>query len=136
MASLKYNTLPGPPQKLGDQYYYSQTVDLGDGIVKCSGQGGWDPVTGEVATNAREQVELTIRNTDKVLKAAGLRGWDDVYLIRSFHVDIDETLLMVDDVLRKRITGHRPAWTAVGVTRLALSTMEIEIEVEPKRSGT
>ncbi|KAK6209982.1 transposase [Colletotrichum tabaci] len=59
------------------------------GSCICSGQGGWHPETGALEANdSDKQVQLAIENVDIVLKAAGLRGWDDVYLLRSYHCDI------------------------------------------------
>ncbi|TQN65436.1 hypothetical protein CSHISOI_10002, partial [Colletotrichum shisoi] len=55
------------------------SVDLGNGTDKCSGPGGWHPETAALdANDSDKQVQLAIENVDIVLKAAGLRGWDDV----------------------------------------------------------
>lgn len=129
MSALKYYNDEGAGQQNSDSYHYSQAVVLGD-IVKCSGQGGWD-ITGKLDANDTEgQVELAFQNVVRVLQAAGLRGWEDVYSVRSYHVDIDASLEFVVDRLKKRCPGHRPIFTVIGVTRLALPEMLIEIEVE------
>ncbi|KAM3528100.1 hypothetical protein MY4038_006058 [Beauveria bassiana] len=136
MASLQFKTPPGAAEKHSDLGHYSQSVDLGNGIVKCSGQGGWHPETGALdATDSSKQVALAMENVDIVLKNAGLRGWEDVYLLRSYHCDITASWEPTAEALRKRIPGHRPIWTAVGVPRLAFPEMLIELEVEAKRQG-
>ncbi|CAI7662212.1 unnamed protein product [Penicillium palitans] len=104
-------------------------VVLGN-IVKCSGQGGWDQTGALDADNIPGQVDLAFQNVDRVLQAAGLRGWEDVYSIRSYHVNIDSSFDLTVKKLKERIPDHRPIWTAIAVPQLAFSAMRIEIEVE------
>ncbi|KAI8210360.1 RutC family protein [Colletotrichum sp. SAR 10_76] len=134
MASLKFNNPPGAAQKHSDLGHYSQSVDLGNGIIKCSGQGGWDPEHGTLdANDSKKQVALAMENVDIVLKAAGLRGWEDVYSLRSYHCDIRTSWEQTAEALKKRIPNHRPIWTAVAVPHLAFPAMLIELEVEARR---
>ncbi|KAJ4153665.1 hypothetical protein LMH87_010145 [Akanthomyces muscarius] len=136
MSAEKYNNPPGAAQKHSDLGHYSQSVDLGNGAIKCSGQGGWDPETGALdANDSDNQIELAMKNVDVVLKAAGLRGWEDVYLLRSYHCDIRTSWAPTAEALRQRIPGHRPVWTAIGVANLAFPAMLIELEVEARRSS-
>ena len=133
MASFKYFIPEGASKQWSLDYHYSQAIDVGNGLVKVSGQGGWNTETGEFATDPQTEVELTLENIEKVLKAAGLRGWEDVYYVRSFHIDINTTLPLLGEGLKKRMPNHIPAATAVGVTQLAIPTMNLEVEVEAKR---
>ncbi|POS70935.1 endoribonuclease L-psp family protein [Diaporthe helianthi] len=129
MSSLKYYNDRGAGQRLSDICHFSQAVVIGD-TVKCSGQGGWT-IGGEVDPyDIRGQVNLAFDNVDRVLQAAGLRGWEDVYSVRSYHVGMDSSYNYVSAKLRKRIPGHRPIWTALAVPRLAFPEMMIELEVE------
>ncbi|KAK7703764.1 hypothetical protein SLS57_010801 [Botryosphaeria dothidea] len=114
---------------MADLCHYSQAVVLGD-IVKCAGQGGWTNTGALDADDVPGQVELAFENVDRVLRKVGLRGWEDVYSVRSYHVDIDASFEKMVEALRQRIPGHRPVWTAIAVPRLAFSAMRIEIEVE------
>ncbi|KAI8655920.1 hypothetical protein NCS55_01245400 [Fusarium keratoplasticum] len=132
MSSFRCIVPPGPSAEWSTAYHYSQAVDLGNGSFKISGQGGWNE-NSEIASEPQKEVELTIQHIDDVLKAVGLRGWEDVYYMRSYHTDIDTTLPIIAEVLKKRIPGHRPGSTAIGVTRLALPTMTLEIEVDAKK---
>ncbi|KAJ5656577.1 hypothetical protein N7507_008527 [Penicillium longicatenatum] len=129
MSSLTYINEKGAGQKHSDLCHYSQAVILGN-IVKCAGQGGWNENGDLNANDVHGQVNLAFENVDKVLQAAGLRGWEDVYSIRSYHVDIDSSFDHVVSSLKKRISEHRPIWTALAVPRLAFPSMKIEIEVE------
>ncbi|KAJ5671343.1 YjgF-like protein [Penicillium longicatenatum] len=137
MSSLTYTNEKGAGQKHSDLCLYSQAVVIhGTNIVKCSGQGGW-PNSGELnANDVNRQVELAFENVDRVLQAVGLRGWEDVYLIRSYQVDMGVSYDHFVKTLKARIPGHPPIWTAISVPRLAFPTMLIEIEVEAYNSRT
>ncbi|RAL04551.1 YjgF-like protein [Aspergillus ibericus CBS 121593] len=129
MSTQTYINDPGAGQKLSDLCHYSQAVILGD-IIKCAGQGGWT-ATGDLdSSDIQREVDLAFDNVDRVLQACGLRGWEDVYAVRSYHVDMDASYERVVEKLKTRIPGHRPIWTALAVPRLAFPEMLIEIEVE------
>ncbi|KAG8757094.1 hypothetical protein FRC11_004811, partial [Ceratobasidium sp. 423] len=132
MTSLRYINYGGAGQVISDECHYSQAVIIGD-IVKLSGQGGWDENGKTDPNNPKGQVDLAFDNIEKALRAAGLRGLEDVYAIRSYHYPIDETFNYTVEQLKRRIPGHRPAWTAIGVARLAFPQMKVEIEVEAYR---
>lgn len=132
MSSLTYTNEAGAGQKHSDEGHYSQAVTLPAtaDIVKCAGQGGWDNTGYCDADNIKLQIDNAFDNVDRVLQAVGLRGWEDVYSVRSFHVDTDESWPLMVEKLKKRVPGHRPIWTAIGVPTLAFPPMKIEIEVE------
>ncbi|KAJ5122133.1 uncharacterized protein N7443_002236 [Penicillium atrosanguineum] len=112
MSSLTYTTDPtGPGQQASETYHYSQSVILPSGIVKS-------------------QIDLAFANVDRVLQSHGLRGWEDVYLWRSYAVGMDEAMQYLVPKIRERVPAHRPVWTALSVPRLGLEKMLIEIEVE------
>ena len=89
MSSLKYINEQGAGQKHSDLCHYSQVVVIGN-IAKLSGQGGWDE-TGELEQyDWKQQIDNAFNNVDRVLQAAGLRGWEDVrfevHLSRLCHI--------------------------------------------------
>jgi enamine deaminase RidA (YjgF/YER057c/UK114 family) len=131
MSNLKYFNDEGPGQTHSDLFHFSQAVIVGDtGIVKCSGQGGWDS-TGKLDINdMKGQVELAFQNVDTVLQTAGLRGWEDVYLFRTYATNMGPAMEHIVAKLKTRLPNHRPCWTALSVPSLALPEMLIEIEVE------
>ncbi|KAF5673433.1 endoribonuclease l-psp family [Fusarium heterosporum] len=118
MASFSYITPPGFLEVLSDANHYSQAVDLGNGIFKISGQGGFSE-NGEFPSDVKQEVEQTIQNVDHVLKAAGLRG----------------TLPLMTELLKERIPDNRPGSVVAGIARLALPVMRIEIEVDAKKQA-
>ncbi|KAK4893229.1 hypothetical protein LTR27_008350 [Elasticomyces elasticus] len=77
MSSLQYINEEGAGQKHSDACHYSQCVVLGN-IVKCSGQGGWDTEGNLDVNDWKGQIDLAFENVDRVLRAAGLRGWEDL----------------------------------------------------------
>lgn len=145
MAHLKYTDATPLGAQFGAMCHYSQAVTLPSGIIKLSGQGGWDPLTGSLAKDgaAEEgkafldvatQIDHALASIEVILRDAGCTTdpWSSVYLIRSYHVDLtsDAFFTMVAKIREKCGEGHRPVWTAVGVERLGLEGMMVEIEVE------
>lgn len=137
MSSLKYINEPGAGQKHSDLCHYSQATVLNPGstIIKCSGQGGWTNAGDLDPNNIKGQVDLAFENVDRVLQASGLRGWEDVYLVRSYHVGMRASYDHVVEKLKQRAPGHRPVWTAISVPELAFPDMRIEIEVEAVKAN-
>lgn len=123
MAQRKLLVPPGT-EMMRDQYHFSQGVQVGD-TVYVSGQGGWDAGF-KLAATVAEQARQAFRNMERVLKAAGA-SLDDVVDVTSFHLDMDQMDAVVG-VLKEVFPHHQPAWTAVGVTRLAMPAMLIEIK--------
>ena len=78
------------------------------------------------------EIRQAFENVDVAVKIAGGAGWSDVYKIRTYHtLPLDEKLLeiMVAE-LRKWCPDHQPLWTCIGVAKLALDGMNVEIEVK------
>ncbi|RAL07050.1 YjgF-like protein [Aspergillus homomorphus CBS 101889] len=130
MASLTYVNEDGAGQKYSDLCHYSQPVLLPGKIVKYAGQGGWTNSGSLDASDTRKQIDLAFGNVDRVLQTAGIKGWEDVYLVRTYHVDLDTSYDYLVKKLKKRIPEHRPVWTAISIARLAFPEMLIEVEVE------
>ncbi|TQV97044.1 l-psp endoribonuclease family [Cordyceps javanica] len=129
MSELEYFAYPGKGQMNLKRFGYNQAVRIHDRI-ECSGQGGWDPTTGIYKKEINEQIDQAFANVELNLKNAGGQGWSQVYRIVSYHVPInDEALEAMTRNLDRYMPGHRPIWTAVGVTRLAEDDFRVEIEV-------
>lgn len=80
MSALKYINEPGAGQHLSDSYGYSQAV-LINNTAKLSGQGGWDNEGNLEQYDWKQQITNAFDNVERVLKAAGFRGWEDVRLV-------------------------------------------------------
>lgn len=128
MSNLQYSNYPGTESN-SESFHYSQAVKVGN-IVKTSGQGGWD-TTGAITNDLNAQVVAAFENVEKALKSMDSRlSWQDVFAVRSYHLNMDETFEIMTDNFKKRIPGHRPIWTCVQIGKLGIEGMAIEIEVE------
>lgn len=79
------------------------------------------------------QVELTMANIETMLTTAGM-GWSDVLRMTIYTTDVDAAFAAYGGILgRLASVGATPPATLVGVTRLAIPGMEIEIEVTAGR---
>lgn len=105
---------------------YSQAVRAG-GLIFTAGQM---PVDSQVQVvgpgDIRVQTRQTFENLKAVLAAAGATLGDVVELV-SYHTDMAD-LGAVMEVKAGYIPVDFPAWTAVGVTALALPGQLIEIK--------
>ncbi|KAF2670935.1 YjgF-like protein [Microthyrium microscopicum] len=116
------------------EVHMSQSVRVGDRI-EISGQGKFGILnTLEVpCANQRlqAQIENAFANVDLALKNAGAsKGVGQAYKVVSYHCPLGEktTELMVK-AFRKHFPDHRPLWTEIGVAKLGLPDMKVEIEV-------
>ncbi|KAB8272872.1 Endoribonuclease L-PSP/chorismate mutase-like protein [Aspergillus minisclerotigenes] len=129
MSHLTYYNYPGVGERNRQNFKYSQAVRISDRI-ECSGQGGWDPETGEFYKEINAQIDQAFANVDLAVKTAGGKGWAQVYRVNSYHVPINnEALEAMVRNFRKWMPDHEPLWTCVGVTRLGEDDMRVEIEV-------
>ncbi|KAH8881231.1 endoribonuclease L-psp family protein [Thozetella sp. PMI_491] len=129
MSNLSYYTYPNWGEKLRENIHYSQAVRIGDRI-ECSGQGGWDPDTGEMKTDLAEEVDQAFRNVDLTLRSAGGKGWSQVFRINLYQtINTPEFIDRIIENLRKWLPDHQPILTGVVVKELHLPTMHIELEV-------
>lgn len=97
---------------------------MGD-TVWISGQLGIGP-DGKAGATIEDQTRLAFQNLARVLEAAGGTLADVVELI-TYHLAMDD-LPKVAAVKAEFISQDFPAWTAVGVTQLALPETLIEVK--------
>ncbi|KAJ0385532.1 hypothetical protein COL922a_006199 [Colletotrichum nupharicola] len=77
-----------------------------------------------------QAIDQAFDNVDFVLKDAGGKGWEQVAVVRSYHVDLsDKAQEAMLRNFRRWLPGHKALWTAVGVKKLGDETMLVEIEV-------
>jgi enamine deaminase RidA (YjgF/YER057c/UK114 family) len=126
MARPTYIVPKGVGEHMRDNYHYSQGVLVGDRL-QVTGQGGWDEAF-VIPEDPGQQIRNSFENIAGVLAEAG-SSWNDVVEIVSYHVgDIDDGILgTVVEELRERCPSHQPLWTVLGVARLALPPMKVEI---------
>jgi enamine deaminase RidA (YjgF/YER057c/UK114 family) len=125
---------PQEVERLYDRLHFSQGVRVGD-TVWVSGQVGVDdrfqPLEGMEA-----QARKAFENLKRVLATAGA-SLADVVELTSFHIDLRGEMAAFSRVKDEYFAADFPAWTAVGVTQLALEPLRVEIRaVAVVGSGT
>ncbi|EXJ78172.1 hypothetical protein A1O3_09333 [Capronia epimyces CBS 606.96] len=127
--NVTFTDYAGPGEYNRKVFSYSQAVRIGS-VIKCSGQGGWDDQGTLAKGDIKQQVQYAFDNLEKCIKEAGGKGWSDVYAVRSWHTNLDESFPVIVEQFKKAMPDHAPIWTCVGVASLAIPGMEIEIDCE------
>ncbi len=110
---------------------FSQAVELTDPVrlLFCSGQAAIGPDGPPVTvTTMDEQVQLALQNVATVLESSGMTP-ADVVKVTLYTTDVDEFAAAYATHARALFGDNLPASTLVGVTRLALPELKVEIEV-------
>jgi len=71
------------------------------------------------------------QNIEKALKHAGLKDpFSNIISFRSYHVNNHHKgLEMMVKQMKKLFKNHQPLWTMLGIQKLAIPEMKIEVEV-------
>ena len=109
-----------------DNFHFSQAVRSG-GLLFCSGQIGTNQDR-SVPDSAEDEFRNAWRAVGEVLKAAGL-GFEDVVEYTSYHVGLSEHIRAFMKTRDEVLSEPWPAWTAIGITELALRGARVEIRV-------
>jgi len=119
-------TLINPPgtERLYERSHFSQGVRVGD-TIWVSGQVGIDEHM-QAGAGMEAQARLAFENLKAVLSAAGAT-LADVVELTTFHIDLRGEMRDFARVKDAYFPADYPAWTAVGVTQLALEPLRIEI---------
>ena len=115
---------PKETQPMYDAFHFSQANRVGD-TIWVSGQVGIDSSLSPAAGMAA-QARLAFEGLKRTLAEAGA-SLDDVVELTTFHIDLrgemDEFASLKDEYFPR----NYPAWTAVGVTQLALPDLRVEV---------
>lgn len=118
--------LVNPPgtEAIYENWHFSQAIRVGD-MVWVSGQVGIDEnlTPGE---GIEAQARLAFQNLERVLAGAG-GSLADVVEIVTFHTSMKD-IAGFSKVKSEFIPEDYPAWTAVGVTELAMPEWLIEVK--------
>jgi enamine deaminase RidA (YjgF/YER057c/UK114 family) len=114
-----------------DQFQFVQANDVSGAqrVLFCSGQTSVDAEGRALhQEDMRAQIARAFDNLETVLNRAGLQ-LSDVVRLNYYTTDVDE-FIRANDVTVKRLkeAGCRPASTLLGVTRLAVPDLLVEIE--------
>ncbi|NJN50432.1 MAG: RidA family protein [Gammaproteobacteria bacterium] len=108
---------PEGSQALYDQFHFSQAVKSGD-LLLCSGQIGTEG-RGSVPSDLATEFRNAFNAVGRVLAHAGL-SFDDIVEYTTYHVGLQKTLPTFMQVRDEFIKAPWPAWTAIGISELAV----------------
>ena len=125
--------IPASMQSFYDGYHFAPAVVDGE-HVRCSGVIGLNLADGNVPDDPATQFALAFDNLNEVLTEAKV-GFDDIIEMTTFHIGLQghlETFLEVKD---RYMNEPYPAWTAIGISELAIPGGIVEIRVTARRPG-
>jgi len=120
-------SLINPPgsEAIYNTFHLSQAVRVGD-TIWVSGQVGLESNMAPAPT-VEAQTRIAFASLKAVLEAAGATLADLVELT-SFHTDLHGEIAAFSAVKDEFIKDRFPAWTALGVSQLAMPGLKIEIK--------
>lgn len=113
-------------QPMYDAHHFAPAVIDGEHL-RCSGMIGIRPDM-SVAEDPRAQFTQAFENLRGLLAEAGLT-FADVTDITSYHVGLQQHVQVFGEVKDEFVAAPYPAWTAVGVTELAVPGALVEIQI-------
>ena len=119
--------VPAGDESLYDRFHFAQAVRTTNGLVVCSGQIGTD-AKGGVPDDPAEELRNAWRKVEQVLAAADLT-LADVQEYTTFHVGLQEHMGVFMQVRDEFLQEPWPAWTAIGITELAVPGARCEIRI-------
>ncbi len=111
---------------LYDRWHFSQAVRSGN-LLLCSGQIGTD-ASGGVPAEFLDEAHNAWAAVGRVLEAAGLDA-SAIVEFTSYHVGLQPTLPAFMKARDAFLREPWPAWTAIGVSELAVPGARLEIRV-------
>jgi enamine deaminase RidA (YjgF/YER057c/UK114 family) len=107
-----------------EQYHFAPAVKDGDRLF-CSGVIGLGP-DGKPSSDPEAQFTQAFETLSAVLATAGA-SFADVVEITTFHVGLQQHLGKFMKVKDKYLREPYPAWTAIGITELAVPGGLVEV---------
>ncbi len=109
------------------QHFHFAPAQRHNGVVYCSGQIGTG-VDGSVPESAEEEFANAWRAVGTILEQAGL-GYANIFEFTSYHVGLQAHLGAFMKVKDQFLNEPYPAWTAIGISELAVPGARVEIRV-------
>nr|POE56454.1 hypothetical protein CFP56_33426 [Quercus suber] len=130
MSHLRYSAYLGHGENASESSHMSQAIRIPPGeTITISGQGGWDRSTSKVLSDAEEEMNRAFDNLNHTLIHAGGKGIASVFKLVIYYAPYsDEWLKITVENLKRWFPNHRPVLTAIGIEKLALPGMRVEID--------
>jgi enamine deaminase RidA (YjgF/YER057c/UK114 family) len=118
--------IPSSMRAMYDRFHFAPAVRAGTALL-CSGQIGIGS-DGRAIADPTEQFVAAFENVRAVLGEAGL-GFGDIVELTTYHAGGMQHLGAFMQVKDRYLPEPYPAWTAIGVTELAIPGGLVEIRV-------
>jgi enamine deaminase RidA (YjgF/YER057c/UK114 family) len=122
---------PAGSEFLLENFHFSQAAWNGDTLL-CSGQIGMTEA-GTVPEEPSEEFRTAWQRVMAVLAEAGL-GAADIVEYTTYHVELQRHMNAFMAVRDEFLAAPWPAWTAIGITELAVPGARVEIRVTARKS--
>ncbi len=118
--------IPAWMQAMYDNYHFSPAIVDGDHL-RCSGMIGMERDF-SVPDDPERQFTLVFENLQSVLAEVKL-DLSDIVEMTTFHVDLQKHLTTFVAAKDRFMSAPHAAWTAIGITELALPGALVEVRV-------
>ncbi len=122
---IKEGFIPAGMEELCATYNHAPAMRVGD-MVWTSGQVGMTDA-GDLPATVAGQADLAFQNLARVLAQAGA-SLDDIVDLQTFHVGLPEGSREFRAVKDRYLVNNPPAWTALGVSYVAMPGVLLEIK--------
>ncbi len=116
-------------QFMYDNFHFSQASKC-KGLLICSGVIGTGS-DGKVPEDLREEFRNAWTGIGKLLQHCDI-DYDDIVEYTSYHVGLHATVETFMSVRDEFLSEPWPAWTAIGISELAIPGAHVEIRVTAK----
>lgn len=116
-------------QYMYDNFHFSEASKC-NGFLLCSGVIGTGP-DGKPPEEIKEEFRNAWKGIGRLLEQCGI-GYDDIVEYTTYHVGLHANMADFMSVRDEFIAEPWPAWTAIGITELAIPGAHVEIRVTAK----
>ncbi len=108
-----------------ERFHFAEATES-DGFLFCSGIIGAE--RGKVPDDIKEEFRIAWSGVEAMLKAAGT-DMSNIMECTTYHVGLQEHMGDFMSVRDEFLSEPWPAWTAIGITELAIPGAHVEIRV-------
>lgn len=116
-------------QYMYDNFHFSEATKS-NGFLMCSGIIGSD-ASGGIPADIKEEFKNAWSSVGRLLAECGL-GFEDIVECTTYHVGLHATMGDFMAVRDEFLSEPWPAWTAIGISELAIPGAHVEIRVTAK----
>ena len=117
---------PESAKRMYDRFHFSQGARI-DNLLVCSGQIGTG-ADGKIPAAVEDEFRNAWRLVGTVLKEGGL-DYSNIVEYTTFHVGLQQHMAAFMKVRDEFLSAPWPAWTAIGISELAIPGARVEIRI-------